>query len=55
MAFSASRRSGGGLKDAHKDAEETGVFAWNVTHEALAVCAICDPPMCFVIAFAPSS
>ena len=36
VAFSASPREGGARKDAHKDAEETGVFCWNVTSEALA-------------------
>ena len=37
VAFSASRRPGSeALKDAHKDAEETGVFCWNVTNAALA-------------------
>ena len=37
VAFSASKRPGGAqLKDAHKDAEEGGVFAWNVTSEGLA-------------------
>jgi flavin reductase (DIM6/NTAB) family NADH-FMN oxidoreductase RutF len=36
VAFSASRRPEGTKKDAHKDAEETGVFAWNVTSEPLA-------------------
>ena len=36
VAFGSSRRPSDELKDAHKDAEEGGVFGWNVTTEGLA-------------------
>ena len=47
VAFGSSRRPSDELKDAHKDAEEGGVFAWNVTTEDLAEAmnwsAVSDP------------